>query len=231
MRYRLGNRWLDERLRRRREPQLRPSVRVSACGLRSRPGRGSGASRARSRRSARRSLRCGRIPRARPPPRQLKRLGLNAAGDRDENDRSDPMHRSPCASVFRSETWRGRMAVYALPISRFAGDARAPLATGWLVLGLAALVASGSSPSCSCWRARRSCSTLFPVADFFRVALVVHVDLSVLVWFLALRRRAVESQQHAAASRRSAGRRWRSARSARVADERRAVPRARRRRS
>jgi hypothetical protein len=26
---------------------------------------------------------------------------------------------------------------------------------------------------------------LFPVADFFRVALVVHVDLSVLVWFLA----------------------------------------------
>jgi hypothetical protein len=27
--------------------------------------------------------------------------------------------------------------------------------------------------------------TLFPVADFFRVALVVHVDLSVLVWFLA----------------------------------------------
>jgi len=27
---------------------------------------------------------------------------------------------------------------------------------------------------------------LFPVADFFRVALVVHVDLSVLVWFVAL---------------------------------------------
>ena len=26
---------------------------------------------------------------------------------------------------------------------------------------------------------------LFPVADFFRVALVVHVDLSVLVWFLS----------------------------------------------
>src|SRR5690606_3607345 len=26
----------------------------------------------------------------------------------------------------------------------------------------------------------------FPVADFFRLALVVHVDLSVLVWFVAI---------------------------------------------
>ena len=44
-------------------------------------------------------------------------------------------------------------------------------------------------PACSrcCWccRARRDSTSSFPVADLFHVALVVHVDLSVLVWFVA----------------------------------------------
>lgn len=60
------------------------------------------------------------------------------------------------------------------------------LVRGWLWLGLLALVISGfysvllvasRTPGVNAW---------LPVADFFRVALVVHVDLSVLVWFLAL---------------------------------------------
>ena len=60
------------------------------------------------------------------------------------------------------------------------------LVRGWLWLGLLALVVSGfysillvasRTPGVNAW---------LPVADFFRVALVVHVDLSVLVWFVAL---------------------------------------------
>ncbi|MEZ5728256.1 MAG: cbb3-type cytochrome c oxidase subunit I [Burkholderiaceae bacterium] len=62
---------------------------------------------------------------------------------------------------------------------------RRGLAIGWLWLGVAALAGSGlfaillvlaRTPGLRAW---------FPVADFFRVALVIHVDLSVLVWFVA----------------------------------------------
>jgi hypothetical protein len=65
-------------------------------------------------------------------------------------------------------------------------DGRRSLAVGWLMLGLAALIGSGvfsvllvaaRTPYFQHW---------FPLSDFFRVALVVHVDFSVLVWFLAL---------------------------------------------
>jgi heme/copper-type cytochrome/quinol oxidase subunit 1 len=61
-----------------------------------------------------------------------------------------------------------------------------PLARAWLGLGLAALIGSGlfsvllvlaRTPGINAW---------LPAGDFFRVALVVHVDLSVLVWFLAI---------------------------------------------
>ena len=60
------------------------------------------------------------------------------------------------------------------------------LARGWLWLGLAALVGSGlfsvllvlaRTPIVNAW---------LPGTDFFRTALVVHVDLSVLVWFFAI---------------------------------------------
>ncbi len=60
-----------------------------------------------------------------------------------------------------------------------------PLATGWLVLGVTALAFAGifaillvlaRSPGLEAW---------FPTQDFFRTALVVHVDQSVLIWFLA----------------------------------------------
>jgi hypothetical protein len=71
---------------------------------------------------------------------------------------------------------------YTLALPR---DARARLALGWFALGVAALAASGVLAillvlSRTPWLAK-----LFPVADFFHAALVAHVDLSVLVWFLA----------------------------------------------
>ena len=60
-------------------------------------------------------------------------------------------------------------------------DGRKPLAMAWLALGLLALLASGLFSVLLVLSRTPQLQTLFPVADFFRVALVVHVDLSVLV--------------------------------------------------
>jgi cytochrome c oxidase subunit 1 len=77
-----------------------------------------------------------------------------------------------------------RPSSYLLAVPR-QGVQRA-LARGWLWLGLIALIGAGlfsillvlsRTPGLNRWVA---------AADFFRVALVVHVDLSVLVWFAAL---------------------------------------------
>ncbi|HMN20439.1 MAG TPA: cbb3-type cytochrome c oxidase subunit I [Ottowia sp.] len=74
-------------------------------------------------------------------------------------------------------------ARYELPAVTAEGRA---LARGWLLLALAALLGSGlfsillvlaRTPGINAW---------LPAGDFFRVALVVHVDLSVLVWFVAV---------------------------------------------
>jgi hypothetical protein len=59
------------------------------------------------------------------------------------------------------------------------------LARAWLILGLAALALSGVFSVLLVLSRTPGLKELFPVADFFRVALVVHVDLSVLVWFVA----------------------------------------------
>jgi hypothetical protein len=73
-------------------------------------------------------------------------------------------------------------ADYTVPVAA-SGQA---LARGWLWLGLAALAGSGlfsvllvlaRTPGVNAW---------LPGTDFFRTALVVHVDLSVLVWFFAI---------------------------------------------
>jgi cytochrome c oxidase subunit 1 len=64
-------------------------------------------------------------------------------------------------------------------------DSRRRLAIAWLALGLLALLASGVFSILLVLSRTPQLQTFFPVADFFRVALVVHVDLSVLVWFLA----------------------------------------------
>ena len=59
------------------------------------------------------------------------------------------------------------------------------LAAGWFALALAALVGAGLLSVLLVLSRAPYLQNLFPVADFFRVALVVHVDLSVLVWFVA----------------------------------------------
>jgi hypothetical protein len=73
-------------------------------------------------------------------------------------------------------------ADYRLPLQ----GTRLALARAWLGLGLAALIGSGlfsvllvlaRTPGVNAW---------LPGTDFFRTALVVHVDLSVLVWFFAI---------------------------------------------
>ncbi len=64
-------------------------------------------------------------------------------------------------------------------------DERRSLAIGWLYLGLVALLAAGLFSILLVLSRTPHLQHIFPVADFFRVALVVHVDFSVLVWFLA----------------------------------------------
>ncbi|MCV2367055.1 cbb3-type cytochrome c oxidase subunit I [Roseateles oligotrophus] len=64
--------------------------------------------------------------------------------------------------------------------------AQLALARGWLWLGLLALLGSGLFSVLLVLSRTPGLNQWFPVSDFFRVALVVHVDLSVLVWFVAL---------------------------------------------
>ncbi|MGB6102701.1 MAG: cbb3-type cytochrome c oxidase subunit I [Pusillimonas sp.] len=60
------------------------------------------------------------------------------------------------------------------------------LARAWLWLALAALLGSGLFSVLLVLARTPGIHTLLPAGDFFRVALVVHVDLSVLVWFTAI---------------------------------------------
>ncbi len=95
------------------------------------------------------------------------------------NNPSDafPLH----AGVLVAPHHAGHHYPVAVPI-----DTRRALARAWLWLGLLALIGSGlfslllvlsRTPVINLW---------LPGNDFFRVALVVHVDLSVLVWFVAM---------------------------------------------
>ena len=68
---------------------------------------------------------------------------------------------------------------------RAAADSRRLLATGWLWLALAALIGAGLFSVLLVLSRAPYVKDAFPFADFFRVALIVHVDLSVLVWFAA----------------------------------------------
>lgn len=67
-----------------------------------------------------------------------------------------------------------------------AAGARQQLARAWLWLGLAALIGSGLLSVLLVISRTPGINRWLPVADLFHVALVVHVDLSVLVWFVAL---------------------------------------------
>lgn len=71
---------------------------------------------------------------------------------------------------------------FTLPVPEH--DAR-QLTTGWLFLGLAALVIGGLFTILIVLSRTPFFQEIIPWVDFFRTALVVHVDLTVLVWFLA----------------------------------------------
>jgi cytochrome c oxidase subunit I len=71
---------------------------------------------------------------------------------------------------------------YTLPVP--GGEPRR-LATSWLVLAVGSLVLSGLFAVLIVLSRAPYVSEIFPWVDFFHIALVVHVDLSVLVWFLA----------------------------------------------
>lgn len=59
------------------------------------------------------------------------------------------------------------------------------MATAWLGLGVIALALAGVFAIMLVVARAPGTSALFPTQDFFRVALIVHVDQSVLIWFLA----------------------------------------------
>jgi hypothetical protein len=71
---------------------------------------------------------------------------------------------------------------FSLPVPQ---DERRTLAAGWLALAIGALLGSGLFSILLVLSRAPYVKDVFPLADFFRVALVVHVDLSVLVWFSA----------------------------------------------
>ncbi len=122
------------------------------------------------------------------------------------NDPHTPYIRRPQWGVFRpprypedadvkmpNEHWSGP-AAKALPPVRSDGNryslavpagAQRRLARGWLWLGLLALVGSGLFSLLLVLSRTPMINQWLPGVDFFRVALVVHVDLSVLVWFVA----------------------------------------------
>jgi hypothetical protein len=76
-----------------------------------------------------------------------------------------------------------RASSYTLAVPQ---GAQRALARGWLWLGLLALIGAGLFSVLLVLSRTPGLNRWLPVADFFRVALVVHVDLSVLVWFVAL---------------------------------------------
>jgi len=73
-------------------------------------------------------------------------------------------------------------ARYRIPL---AAGLSSELARAWLLLGIGAIALSGVFSILLVAARTPGLQGLFPAADFFRVALVVHVDLSVLVWFIA----------------------------------------------
>jgi hypothetical protein len=61
----------------------------------------------------------------------------------------------------------------------------ARLARAWLMLGIAALAGAGLLAILLALSRTPGVQDLLPQGDFFRAALIVHVDLSVLIWFMA----------------------------------------------
>ncbi len=76
-------------------------------------------------------------------------------------------------------------ARYVLPAGAAADAGRRALAAGWLWLAVASLLGSGLFSILLVLSRAPYIKDVFPLAGMFRVALIVHVDLSVLVWFAA----------------------------------------------
>ena len=72
---------------------------------------------------------------------------------------------------------------YDLPIS---SDKVRRTTTAWLMLGLVSLVAAGLFSLLLVLARTPTIQEWLPLIDFFHVALVVHVDLSVLIWLLSM---------------------------------------------
>jgi cytochrome c oxidase subunit I len=86
----------------------------------------------------------------------------------------------PLISTLRGAT---RTASFTLNVPR---DERRSLALGWLTLGVVALVAAGAFSLVLVLARVPYLGAQLPFAHAFHTALVVHVDLSVLVWFAAM---------------------------------------------
>ncbi len=71
---------------------------------------------------------------------------------------------------------------YQLPIPE---DGRRTLAAAWLLLGCVALLLSGLFVLLIVLSRTPGLEALFPLQNFFHLAIVAHVDFSVLVWFSA----------------------------------------------
>src|SRR5450759_3773604 len=83
-------------------------------------------------------------------------------------------------AVIKTEDSSERCFALAMP-----SDASRRLASGWLWLGIASLVGAGLFAILLVLARTPYIQDVFPWIDFFHTALVVHVDLSVLLWFLA----------------------------------------------
>lgn len=86
----------------------------------------------------------------------------------------------------RAITWPSAWPV-ATEVARYHVDVgigeHRRLARAWLLLAIAALAASGVFSVLLVIARTPLLQSMLPAADFFRIALIVHVDLSVLVWF------------------------------------------------
>ena len=76
-----------------------------------------------------------------------------------------------------------RPASYTLEIK---SDNARKAVTAWLMLGLASLVGAGLFSILLVLARTPAIQELTPLIDFFRIALVVHVNLSVVIWLLSM---------------------------------------------
>ena len=77
------------------------------------------------------------------------------------------------------------MASSQSPVITVSSGTPAALARAWLWLGVLALIGSGLLAILLVLSRTPGIQDIFPLKGFFRAALVVHVDLSVAVWFMA----------------------------------------------